>query len=163
MAASKTKAEVNATAGKRRKGTGKLRGRVGDAEKIAERRLKAIGYRKLGLSYRAISRQLGVSVRTAFEDVRAVLAELSELRKDSGEDYVELEVERLDAGIKNLAGLAATGDVAAIREQRRHGESRRKLLGLDAKTMIEHSAPGGGPLFTVVMPPNGRDDVQPTD
>ena len=60
-----------------------------------------------------------------------------------------MELERLDAGIKNLAQRALTGDVHAVAEQRRHSESRRKLLGLDAKaapTRFELTGNDGGAI-----------------
>ena len=53
------------------------------------------------------------------------------------------------SGIKNLAQRALTGDVQAVAEQRKHSESRRKLLGLDARaapTRFEVSGKDGGAI-----------------
>ena len=71
---------------------------------MAERRARAIQYRKEGLTYREIAEETDVSVRTAFQDVQAVLSEVAAFRQDTAEEYVELEVERLDAGIRAQLG-----------------------------------------------------------
>ena len=104
-----------------------------------------------------------VSVRTAFQDVQAVLSEVAAFRQDTAEEYVELELERLDAGIRALSDAATAGNIRAIEAQRKHGESRRKLLGLDAVGKHEHSGPGGQsiPVITeirrVIVYPEGKE------
>ena len=144
---------VNTTSGKRR----------GTAETMAERRALAIQYRKAGLTYRDIAEETGVSVRTAFQDVQAVLSELAALRQETAEEYLELELERLDAGIRALSVAALAGNIRAIEAQRKHGESRRKLLGLDAVGKHEHSGPGGQPIPViteirrVIVYPEGKE------
>ena len=58
---------------------------------------------------------------------------------------------------------AAVGNIGAIEAQRKHGESRRKLLGLDAVGKHEHSGPDGQsiPVITeirrVIVYPEGKD------
>lgn len=135
----------------------------GKKESAAERRVKAFDLRKQGYGYRVIGAQLGVSGKTAHEDVQAVLAELQAQRLDSAAAYVALELERLDtltveatrillathpliSGGKVLSGVTPDGaaigltddgpKLAAIRELRAISESRRKLLGLDAQQPI---------------------------
>ena len=154
-----SKKAVNTRGGKRR-----LRHvAAGVAEKMAERRALAIQYRKEGLTYREIAQKTDVSARTAFQDVQAVLSELAAFRQDTAEEYIELELERLDAGIRALSTAATAGNVQAIEAQRKHGESRRKLLGLDAVGKHEHSGPGGQPIPViteirrVIVYPEGKE------
>ena len=78
--------------------------------------------------------------------MQAVLSEVAAFRQDTAEEYVELELERLDAGIRALSDAATAGNIRAIEAQRKHGESRQKLLGLDAVGKPEHSGPGGQPI-----------------
>ncbi len=105
----------------------------GSHEDAAERRLKAIELRKCGASYRQIGRKLGVSGKTAHEDIQAVLSELSALRLASAADYVALEMERLDAAQLALYQHLDSGDPQIINSWVKVSESRRKLLGLDAQ------------------------------
>jgi DNA-binding CsgD family transcriptional regulator len=104
---------------------------AGTHEDMAERRLKAFDLRKAGASYRQIGRKLGVSVKTAYEDVQAVLAELATQRLSSAAEYVTLELERLDMAQLALYQHLDSGDPQIVREWRMVSESRRKLLGLD--------------------------------
>jgi hypothetical protein len=135
----------------------------GVAEKIAERRALAIQYRKERFSYREIAQKTDVSLRTAFQDVQAVLSELVALGQEIAEEHVELELERLDAGTMAVNEKAAAGNIGAIEAQRKHGESRRKLLGQDAVGKHEHSIPGGQPIPViteirrVIVYPKGKE------
>ena len=154
-----SKKAVNTRGGKRR-----LRHvAAGVAEKMAERRALAIQYRKEGFTYREIAQKTDVSLRTAFQDVQAVLSELVALRQEIAEEHVELELERLDAGIRALSTAATAGNIRAIEAQRKHGESRRKLLGLDAVGKHEHSGLGGQPIPViteirrVIVYPEGKE------
>lgn len=130
---------------------------------IAQRRLRALELRAAGASYRAIGAQLRVSGKTAYEDVQAVLAELSAQTFASADEYRTMELERLDAltmeatrilrsphplisGGKVLSGFTDEGKpigltddgpkLQAIDRLLRISESRRKLLGLDAQSPI---------------------------
>lgn len=104
---------------------------AGTHEDMAERRLKAFELRKAGASYRQIGRKLGVTGKTAHEDVRAVLAELAETRLESAAEYVALECERLDMAALALYQHLESGDPQIINSWVKVSESRRKLLGLD--------------------------------
>ncbi len=135
----------------------------GQKEAAAERHVRAFELRKQGYTYREIGAVLGVAWKTAFEDVRRVLAELAAQRLASAAEYVDMELERLDtlteeatrillathpliSGGEVLSGFTPDGvaigltdagpKLAAIRELRAISESRRKLLGLDAQHPI---------------------------
>ena len=136
---------------------------TGMAEKMAERRSVAIRLRNLGLGYREIAEQTNVTVGTAYSDVQSVLAEVAASGQETAEEYIQLELERLDAGTMALNEKAAAGNIGAIEAQRKHGESRRKLLGLDAVGKHEHSGPGGQPIPViteirrVIVYPEGKE------
>lgn len=115
----------------------------GNTEQAAERHVRAFELRKQGYSYREIGVALGVSHKTAHEDVQRVLAELATLRLASAAEYVDLELERLDAAQQALAAHLETGDPQIINSWVKVSESRRKLLGLDAPTKIAQTNPDG--------------------
>lgn len=104
---------------------------AGTHEVIAERRVKAFELRKAGASYRQIGRKLGVSGKTAHEDVHAVLAELAAQSLESAAEYRALELERLDMAQLALYQHLDSGDPQIVAAWVRVSESRRRLLGLD--------------------------------
>jgi hypothetical protein len=115
----------------------------GNTEQAAERPIRAFELRKQGYSYREIGAALGVSHKTAHEDVQRVLAELAETRLESAAAYVALECERLDMAALALFQHLETGDPQIINSWIKLSESRRKLLGLDAPTKIAATNPDG--------------------
>jgi hypothetical protein len=115
----------------------------GNSEQAAERPIRAFELRKQGYSYREIGAALGVSHKTAHEDVQRVLAELATLRQASAAEYVDLELERLDMAQQALAVHLETGDPQIINSWVKVSESRRKLLGLDAPQKIAATNPDG--------------------
>src|SRR5688572_28673291 len=74
------------------------RGKRTDRVRIqaAERRQRALDYRKAGASYRAIGDALGVSEKTAHGDVQQALASLAAQEQASAEQLRALELARLD-------------------------------------------------------------------
>src|SRR4051812_16284707 len=76
--------------------------RTGETERIAERRGKAFELRKKGHSYRAVARQLKVSVNTAYHDVSAELAELRVQTGHDAQDLRDVELERAETMTKGL-------------------------------------------------------------
>lgn len=104
---------------------------AGTREEMTERRLKAFELRKAGASYRQIGRKLGVSGKTAHEDVQAVLSDLVAQSLSSAAEYRALELERLDAASLALFQHLETGDPQIVNSWVKVSESRRKLLGLD--------------------------------
>lgn len=104
---------------------------AGTHEAMTERRFKAFELRKAGASYRQIGRKLGVSGKTAHEDVQAVLADLVAQSLTSAAEYRTLELERLDAAQLALYQHLESGDPQIVNAWVKVSESRRKLLGLD--------------------------------
>jgi DNA-binding CsgD family transcriptional regulator len=119
----------------------------GEAEAIAARREQVLALRKAGLSYRAIAREVGVSVETAWADVQAELSSLNSLTAEHAEDVLSLEMRRLDdlqVHVTNLIRAGATPRVidTAIRLM----ERRAKMIGMDAPAKKQISGPDGMPL-----------------
>lgn len=143
------------TGGPARGGDGGFVRTIDQAELDAE----AAQLRSRSMSYRAIAKQLDVSVSTAHEMVKRALAAVV---REAGEAVVTLELEKLDrAEAAVLAVLEAKhytvsngkliclGDepllddapvLAAVDRLVRISESRRRLLGADAAQKIDTSA-----------------------
>jgi DNA-binding Lrp family transcriptional regulator len=125
----------------------------------AERDAEAARLRSRSMSYRAIAKQLGVSVSTAHAMVDRALAEVV---REAGEAVVALELEKLDRDeAAVLAVMEATHYtvsngklimidgkpllddapvLAAAAMRVRISESRRKLVGADAAQKIDTTA-----------------------
>lgn len=128
--------------------------------RAARRAIVADLYRR-GYSYGAIQTRLReedgmerTSLSTIHSDVMALLAEWRAERLESIEDYVTLELRRIDDATRALwaewekskeegARPAAVGYMAEIRQQL---AERRKLLGLYAPERREVAGPGGGAI-----------------
>lgn len=123
------------------------RGRRGQVEVIAARQAKAIELRKAGSSFRQIARVLECDASTAYRDVQAALRETITLRDGDAEEYRELELQRLDLLMRSLMPKVIAGDAYAADVARKIGESRRKLLGLDAPTKVAPTTPDGAAAF----------------
>ena len=101
---------------------------------IQERRLAALKWRKMGLSYEKIAEKLGVSSMTVGYDIRYCLKELVELTAQETDEYRQLEVERLDKMIEVcMIQIEAGGNGAlwAIDRAITIADRRAKFLGLD--------------------------------
>lgn len=109
---------------------------------IAERRAKALDYRKAGLSYRAIGIKLDISHEQARQDIEAELKALAAARQDSAEELRQLELERCDMLFKGLEPMAAIGNPGAVNSFLRVMERRAKLLGLDAPVKADVKTDG---------------------
>ena len=120
----------------------------GTRENAAERRVKALELRKSGASYRLIGAQLGVSEKTAHQDVRQALASLAELEQSTADEYRAMELMRLDMAALGIAQKLRYGYPAVIGAWVKISESRRKLLGLDAPTKIAPTNPDGTAAYT---------------
>lgn len=128
--------------------------------RAARRAIVADLYRR-GYPYGAIQARLReeagmerTSLSTIHSDVMALLAEWRAERLESIEDYVTLELRRIDDATRALwaewekskeegARPAAVGYMAEIRQQL---AERRKLLGLYAPERREVAGPGGGAI-----------------
>jgi len=110
-----------------------------DDAKRHDRQLKAVELRRKGKSYRTIADELGVSVRTAFDDVWKHFSELDKLATEKLEQVRQLELARLDKYLEALEPKCAEGDEKAIAVAIKVGERRSKLLGADAPTKVERT------------------------
>ena len=153
----------------RRKGKHPLPPRpAGEAERIAERRLRSLQLRTAGLGYKAIAKQLkedrakayaklhevsierarkkvlNVSVRTAWDDVNAEVVELLKLTEHARANLVALENSRIDMVYqKALKEFVKNSNIEAGRLVVKMMERRAKLNGLDAPTKIAPTDPTG--------------------
>lgn len=124
-----------------------------NAMALEARKRKAVELRREGLTYQEIADSIGVCKATAHNYVHGSLADLAEQRLDATEELVQLELERIDEGIRDLMAsrpvvaqalaegrLDAVKELGALRKHLlNHGESRRKLLGLDAPQRNQHT------------------------
>lgn len=94
----------------------------------------ALALRRAGHSYRTIAAELGQPLSQVFKLTQAAIRDIP---KEEADELRALEQERLDMALERLEDAAIGGDVRAIAEQRLIGESRRRLLGLDAPTKGE--------------------------
>jgi DNA-binding NarL/FixJ family response regulator len=72
----------------------------------AERRSEALKLRKDGESLRSIAQTLEVSVSTIHDDIQKALAQLREQQSFSTEQWVTLELERLDMATQAITQQA---------------------------------------------------------
>lgn len=128
----------------------------GEAERIAQRRLRVLELRIGGRSYREIGRALGVNASTVCKDLAAERVQNEALRAEAREDERALDLARLDTAIQGLTKAVKKGIPKAVISYIRCLDRRAKLLGLDAPTRL--AGPTGGPIEVVqlYMPDNGR-------
>lgn len=106
----------------------------GRSEAAAIRRSQALELRTKGWAYRAIGPELGISHGQAVKDVQRALAEIAKVEHEKAGELRIIELERLDLAAKAIEPKVTAGDPRATEVWIRLGESRRKLLGLDART-----------------------------
>lgn len=109
---------------------------------ITEIQLKALEYRRAGLSYANIGKQLGISGSTAYGYVSRALEETRKLATDTAEEVKQLELERLDKMLLGCIEGAYRGNLKNIETVLRIQERRAKYLGLDAAGKIDLSGSG---------------------
>ncbi len=103
----------------------------------AERRAKAIELRKLGLTYRQIGEQVGVTESGAHKIVIGALRDLNAKSAESAADLRRLETERLDQLLVAVVGKARQGHLGAVDRVLRIMQRRARLWGLDAPTTVK--------------------------
>lgn len=121
------------------------------------RRNQALELRKKGATYQQIAETLrgtpGVPKSyckaNAYRDVAAELNDIIAANGEAAESVRLMEILRLDRLLVALDEGIDAGDPAAINTAIRIGESRRKLLGLDAPDKAEVEITGG---MTIVAP-----------
>ena len=141
---------------------------IGEDARIAARRLRSLELRKAGLGYKQISKQLtldkikvyakvhgvseeraadkvpNVSLRTAWDDVNAEIAELREQTEHERASLLALENARIDQIYqKALKLFVANSDIHAGRLVVKAMERRARLNGFDAPTKIAPTDPSG--------------------
>jgi len=97
------------------------------------RMARALALRVEGRSEREIARALGCSPYTAHHLLVDAMREGTAEIQKRGADFKKLELERLEYPVTFLRRHVRKGDADAAREWRALSESRRKLLGLDAR------------------------------
>ena len=118
---------------------------------VGTRRLAAYTMRvKGGASYRDIARAQGVSLRTSYTDVQAVMDYFRKATFESVQDARQMATERLDIALFAVMPAVKRGDLKAISQMLRIEKRRAELLGLDAPTRLEHTGENGGPIETTV-------------
>lgn len=124
----------------------------GMTEERRRRAARALEMRRDFVPYRDIADALGVSVRTAYEDVQKALKEIT---REPAEDVLKMELERLGAMHLRLSSEIARVtkqlkqnrddvDLRAVEQVRRLinsqvnvSERRARLLGLNAAQRVE--------------------------
>jgi intein-encoded DNA endonuclease-like protein len=125
------------------------RGKTVEKSEIIQRQTRALGLKQDGWSYRAIAEKLEIDVAQAFRDVKGAVAELNKTKLDTAEDYVAIELERLDMLTKALEPMAAVGNIGSVSAYIRVMERRAKLLGLDAPEKKDLTS--GGEKLEIVI------------
>lgn len=121
------------------------------AQRLAERRTEAFRLFREGNTYReiaiAISKKKDSKTRQplwpkyehsmAFRDVKAVLAEFQAQRFEQVEQYLEVELQRLDVAAKAIAARVQNGELFALDRWIKIIEVRARLLGLEAPIRLQ--------------------------
>lgn len=128
-----------------------------EAISTAERHAEWLRKRKSGMTYRAIAAEAGVAPNAVWE---AVTNALKEVRGEPAEELLKLELERIDSLIETVWPVATcTLDPAHFDDQEQFEEGsrtrldyieqarklladRRKLLGVEGATKVQHSFEG---------------------
>ena len=90
-----------------------------------------------GLNYRQMADALGVSLGTIASDVRIIMGRWQREQVDDTEDYVALELRRLDMALNAIWDDVAEGKYGAIDRLLKIGERRARLLGLNRPTKVD--------------------------
>lgn len=112
--------------------------------KSIDRERKALELRRSGLTYDAISQEIGWTEPSAAH--KAVKRAIKRSMQDVGEDVLELEVARLDRLMEAIWDQAVGGDLQCLDRVLKIAERRAKLLGIDApaRQHVEIEAYMGG-------------------
>ncbi len=126
----------------------------GEKEEAIERKYKAFEFRKSGMSYRDIGKELDISGGQAYQDVMWVLKTIINDHKEDVEQYKQMELERLDEYVKSLDWKKNMGNFKTIEIMLKIQDRRAKLLGLDAPQKTALTDPSGQKEFTglIVLP-----------
>jgi hypothetical protein len=100
-----------------------------DAVAVREREARALSYRKGGATYAQIAQQLHVSEPRAY---RIVQRALGRLVREPAQEYIDLEVARLEDLHRAMWPKAMQGNAHAVDRCLAIAKRRADLLGLDA-------------------------------
>ena len=89
-----------------------------------------------GFPYRKIAEALGMSESGAAKAVYRALDRMRSEIRESADQYIQLQLERLDTMLSGVWSDAAKGRYGAIDRVLRIEERRSRLLGLDAATEL---------------------------
>jgi len=119
--------------------------------KAAETRKKALELRTLGLSYRQIGEQLGVSKTVAYKHVLKAIETLENESREDARVNRRLDLERLDWIIREAMKQSLKGDLQAMDRIMKAIDRRARIYGFNAPQKVAHTTPDG----TEVAPPTG--------
>ena len=142
--------------------------RAATAARCLVRRGMALELRKKGTSFRQIAALLrgqpgvppGYCEANAYRDVQAELEAIAANNTEAAEAVRNMEIIRLDRLLSALDAGIESGDPNAINTAIRIGESRRKLMGLDAPSKSEVTGANGAALGGVLLCPAPMDSAQ---
>lgn len=103
---------------------------------LQERRKRALDLRKAGATYQTIADKNGVSYSQAYKDVQVALKGIT---RESAEDVLTLELERLDRIFLTHYANAIQGDTASARLALQIMDRRARYFGLDQSSAASSS------------------------
>lgn len=101
-----------------------------------------------GLTYRDMAEVLDVSLATIAGDVKIIVGRWQREQVANIDDWIQIELHRLDRLLNGLWTTASDGQLDAIDRVLKIMERRARLLGLDKRVAqsIELAGADGGPL-----------------
>src|SRR3972149_1657318 len=99
-----------------------------------------------GNTYVTIGKALDISPATVCSDFKAILAQWRENYAYTIDEWIAVQLRRLDVLINSIWDKSKEGDLAAMDRVMRLMERQRRLLGLDAPIRQEISGNGGAAL-----------------
>lgn len=127
-----------------------------------ERANKAWEMRKVGATYEAIGKALGISAQAAYKAVKKYYDKAVVETTESAAEHKLLILHRMDAMLLAIYPKAKSGDLRAVAEVRALDKEKRAMLGLDepTKTKTDVTSDGErleGAAFVLPMPLNPDD------
>jgi hypothetical protein len=118
-----------------------------------ERKLQALELRRIGYTYRAIGKEMGLNHCTVLQMVVEAIAEIP---RESAEAVLRLELARLDEMQSSIYTTAVEGDHNAILTVLRIMERRARLEGIERPAAMNVNAQitgaDGAPLIPANLP-----------
>ena len=95
----------------------------------AARHLEILTLRRAGGTYRSIAERFGITRQAAYKNVKRELDEVRRESRESAQEILELDLDRLDAMFLGLWNAATTGHLGAVDRAVRIIERRSKMAG----------------------------------